>query len=467
MSEPFREPLENVDAAWRHMEDPANLMMVTGIIVLEQPVQISDVHRVVESGLLFYDRFSQRVVDVGARKVPHWENVPELDWDYHLVPVRLPGIDAKREVNEQVDYWMSRGLDFNHPLWQIHLFENVGSGSVLMLRVHHAIADGMALVAVLLSMTASNVEESLHPGPRERPEHHLSSAGNLFRQAGKAIGTASKMTSKLVQGYVDALIHPSKILDLAKIGSEGAATAARMIFRQSDPATKFKGELGVAKRAVWSKPIPLDEVKRVRRVTGSTVNDVLLAAMSGALRRYLIDNGEQIDGRDIHAAVPVNLRDPRKRTKLGNEFGVVFLCLPIGIEDPLERIFEVRARMERIKKSPEAIISFAMLRAVGMTPVDIQRLIVNVFGAKTTAVMTNVPGPKEHLYLAGSRIESLMFWVPQSGRVGLGVSILSYAGQVRLGLATDRGLVNDPESIIEAFYAEWDTMKRLYEAVQE
>jgi len=108
-----------------------------------------------------------------------------------------------------------------------------------------------------------------------------------------------------------------------------------------------------------------------------------------------------------------------------------------------------------------------MLKAVGATPADVQKVVVNVFGAKSTAVMTNVPGPREPLYLIGRRIDNIMFWVPQSGRVGLGVSILSYAGFVRLGVVTDEGLVNDPDQIIEGFYEELDDMMQLVRNIRE
>ncbi len=467
MSNPKGEPLTNVDAAWYHMEDPANLMMVSGIIVLKDPVAIDTIQSVIERGLLSFDRFQQRVVEVGVMKTPHWQDVDQIDWAYHLVPVRLPGQGSREDLNAQVNAYMSQGLDFSQPLWQIHFFENVGQGSVLLLRVHHCIADGMALVSVLLSMTANSATSSLASGRSiDRSVHYVSAIGQLFRQTSNALGKASKVTGKLIKGYVNTIIHPSRILDFAKIGSEGAATTAKLLFRQQDPTTSFKGELGIEKRAAWSRPVSLDRVKTIRRVTGSTVNDVLLAAMSGALRRYLVSRGDDVTGLDFHAAVPVNLRDGGHEITLGNQFGLVFLCLPIGIEDPLERIFEVRARMESLKNSPEAIVSFGLLKAVGMTPVDIQRAIVNTFGIKTTCVMTNVPGPKEKLFLAGSQLESMMFWVPLSGRVGLGVSILSYAGEVRLGIATDAGLVPDPESIIDAFHLELADMWRLYEDVE-
>ena len=136
----------------------------------------------------------------------------------------------------------------------------------------------------------------------------------------------------------------------------------------------------------------------------------------------------------------------------------MFLALPIGIADPGQRLSELKKRMDAIKKSSEPMVIYGLLNAVGITGPKIESLALKLFGSKATAVMTNVPGPREEIYLAGKAMRSMMFWVPQSAKLGLGVSILSYAGQVRLGVATDAGLAPDPETIIEAFQEEMAAM---------
>jgi WS/DGAT/MGAT family acyltransferase len=210
----------------------------------------------------------------------------------------------------------------------------------------------------------------------------------------------------------------------------------------------------VAKRVAWSRPLPLSEVKVIRKSLGGTVNDVLIASTAGGLRRYLEEKGEAIEGVNVTAIVPVNRRKPEEMTELGNKFGLVFLSLPVGIENPRDRLIEVRKRMDAIKDSPEANVTLDVLNILGMVPQSAQETFVGIIGARATAVLTNVPGPPIPLYMAGQRIEGVMFWVPQSGRLGMGISILSYAGNVYLGLATDAALVPDPEAIIERFYEE-------------
>ncbi|HVR06959.1 MAG TPA: WS/DGAT domain-containing protein, partial [Thermoanaerobaculia bacterium] len=229
----------------------------------------------------------------------------------------------------------------------------------------------------------------------------------------------------------------------------------------ADPKTPFKGPLGVPKRVAWSEPLALDQVKEIGRALGGTVNDVLVTAAAGGLRRYLAHRGETRRRLDIRAAMPVNLRPLGRMSQLGNHFGLVFLSLPLGIGDPLARLAELRRRSAALRRSAEAPVVLLILRAIGRVPLAVQRLVVRIFATKATLVMTNVPGPNRTLYLAGKAIRDIFFWVPQSGRVGLGVSILSYRGTVRLGVGTDAGLVPDPEAIVSGFHAELDELLRL------
>ena len=221
----------------------------------------------------------------------------------------------------------------------------------------------------------------------------------------------------------------------------------------------------MGKRAAWSQPIPLADVKRVGKLIGGTVNDVLLTTMAGALRGYLIGRGEEVDGKDIRAMIPVNLRPPEEAFKLGNHFGLVVLALPIGLADPIDRLLALKARMDDLKNSPEALVGFTILNAMGLAPTEIESLGVQFFASKATAVMTNVPGPQKRLYFAGAPIENLMFWVPQSGRMGMGVSIFSYAGNVHVGLITDAGLVPNPEEIIAGYHEEFARLQTLADEV--
>jgi len=454
------ERLSSVDTAWLRMEDPTNLMMVTGVLVFDQPLSFARLRQTIEQRLLGFDRFHQQVVD--ATGTPHWQDDPHFTLGAHLHRIALPAPHDQAALQELVSTLMSTPLDLTKSPWQFHLIEEYGAGCVLLTRLHHCIADGIALMRVLLSLTDETAEPPM-------PAHATASARDSRAPNAGPIAAANatvRAAEKLLDNGIETLLEPTRLAHAAWFGASSAVTLSRLLLMSPDPQTPVKGKLGVSKRAAWSAPIALDAVKAIGRAVDGTVNDVLLAAVTGALRRYLLGRGELVDGLEVRAAVPVNLRAPNEPPTLGNRFGLIFLSLPIGADDPLDRLYDLKQRMEAIKDSPEALVTFGVLQAMGLMTNQLQNVGVSLFGSKATAVMTNVPGPRETIYLAGTPVRELMFWVPQSGRLGLGVSILSYAGQVRLGVATDEGLIPDPDAIIGAFQAEFELLMRLAPKMQ-
>ncbi len=208
----------------------------------------------------------------------------------------------------------------------------------------------------------------------------------------------------------------------------------------------------------WAEPLNLEEVKAVGRACDCTVNDVLMAAASGALRGYMLERGAALDGITLRATVPVNLRPLEHAKKLGNHFGLVFLDLPVGEPNPVRRLEYVAACMNQLKHSRQAIVAFGLLAALGMAPTALQGIALEMFSRKATAVATNVPGPQQPLYMAGCLLEEMMFWVPQTGSIGVGISILSYNGRVHFGLIADARLIPDPDAVIRRFGPEFDKL---------
>ena len=452
-------PLSPVDTTWLRMEEPTNLMMISGIFMFDELLDFDTLATVVENRLLRYDRFRQRVVQPQFRlRPPYWEMDPNFDLSFHLRRIALPAPGDQAALQELVNDMMSTPLDMSKPLWQFHLVENYGAGCALLCRLHHSIADGIALMKLLLAMT----DEEADP-----PESTQQPAASAARRGPAPLGSSLRLASKLYKTGRGVLGHPEQVSDAAKFGVGSVASLANLLLLSPDPKTRFKGKLGIRKRSAWSRPIDLADVKAIGRVTGGTVNDVLLTAASGALGRYLRGNGEPVAGLKIRAVVPVNLRPLDGAPTLGNKFGIVFLTLPVGIADPLERLFELKRGMDGIKGSQEALVAFGILNAIGLASNGIEDLVVDIFEKKATAVMTNVPGPGEIRYFAGKPVRGLMFWVPQSGRLGLGLSILSYAGEVLIGIAADAGLTPDPEAIVEAFHEEFESMMDLVRVARE
>lgn len=247
------------------------------------------------------------------------------------------------------------------------------------------------------------------------------------------------------------------------ISLTSAAILAKLLLTPSDNDSVFKGNLGAHKRVVWSEPIELEKVKRTGRAAGATVNDVLVAAVAGALRRYMLEHGDTRPV-NIRAMVPVNLRQADEATdNLGNQFALVYLVLPLEMEHSVDRLRDVKRQMDVLKLSPEPLIVYELLNFIGMAPGALADVATTWFSSKASVVLTNVPGPRQAIYFAGQPVQRLMFWVPQSGRIGLGISIISYRGEVTLGVMVDEGLVAEPEQLIMAFAAEFDTMAAAFE----
>ena len=460
------EPMASVDAAWLHMENPTNLMVVTGLMLFDEPLEFERLKATLKQRLLRFERFRQRVVEPAlSLGGPRWETDPNFDISAHVHHLALPAPGDQAALQNLVSDIMSTPLDFSKPLWHYYLIEGYGRGCAVLARLHHCIADGIALGQVLLEMTDPCPEPPAPAQPSTAP-HARDPLAQLFGPITAAVDTTLHVADALLHEGAELLSRPEHALELAKLGVDGAAALGKLLLIGPDSPTLFKGQLGVSKRAAWSTPIALQDVKAIGRITGTTINDVLLTAVAGALRRYLQGRGQPVEGIGIRALVPVNLRPPDAPLQLGNRFGLVFADLPIGVADSFERLLCFKQQMAAIKDSPEAVIAFGILTAVGLVPSGIEHLVVELFGSKATAIMSNVPGPREPLYVAGKRLRHIMFWVPQSGCLGLGVSILSYAGEVCVGITTDAGLAPDPEAIVAAFQAEFDELMDLVRLVR-
>ena len=453
-----REPMSKVDTAWLRMERPTNLMMITGVMMLAERLDVERFKRMLNERFLAFRRFRQKAVDGAAGAF--WEIDEDFDLDWHVRVTALPGKAGQLELQRLCSQLASTPLDYSKPRWQFHVVEKFGGGSALITRIHHCYADGVALIQVLLSLT------DVQPTDEDRAElarvwfkeDRGGVVERLIAPARKGISQAMHVGETLIEKGRELLGDPDAIARVAHEGSEIIRELAHALSLPDDPPTPFRGTLGVSKRCAWAEPMPIDEVKIVGRALGCTVNDVLMACAAGALRAYLIEKGHDPDGIDIRATVPVNLRPLEHAKKLGNHFGLVFLTLPIGEANPLRRLERVAENMRELKGSRQAIVAFGLLAALGMSPAALQKPALEMFSRKATAVATNVPGPQMPLYFAGSRIVDQMFWVPQTGSIGMGISILSYNGRVHFGLMTDARLVADPEQVIGHFAGEFEKL---------
>ncbi|MBL0423857.1 wax ester/triacylglycerol synthase family O-acyltransferase [Ramlibacter alkalitolerans] len=450
--------MSKVDTAWLRMDSASNLMMILGVWTLRPGIRWGALCRRVEERLLPYDRFRQRVEEhAGA---PRWVD-HDVDIAQHVVREKLARTKGGAQValQQRIGELAMQPLDPGRPLWQIHLVENYEGGSALIFRIHHCIADGIALIRVTLSLVDGGEPppaNRAHGGGNEAPEWLSETlfkpfAGlvlRMFEAAGDGAARSLALLQQPTRGVKGSL-------DLAHDAWQLVADAAALLLMPDDSPTRLKGRPAGSKRVAWCPPLPLAEVKAIGKALNCSINDVLLSCVAGAIAQYLKSQGDDVAGVEMRAMVPVNLRPPAQSQALGNHFGLAPLVLPVGVENPIERVYAVRQRMDALKGSSQPLLAFAVLALAGLLIKPAQDAIMDLFRSKTTAVMTNVPGPNGQLAFLGSAIEQIMFWVPQSGDIGLGVSILSYGGKVQFGVMADTQLCPDPQAIIEHFAPEF------------
>jgi WS/DGAT/MGAT family acyltransferase len=428
-----------VDVAWLHMDRSTHLTVVTVVLSFATPVDWDRVKELCRERLIeCFPRFSQRVVEsrVPWRRVI-WEDDPRFDIEHHLHRLALPAPGDRTALMELVGDLMATALDHDKPLWDMYLVDGYGSGCAIVCRTHHCIADGIALSGALMSLTDATPDSTARAAPCPLTADHIVGEGNGGAARGGSLG------------------------GLRRAASGVAPVLARSLLASSDTRSVLKGRLGIAQRAASTGLIRLDNVRRAAHATGTTVNDLVVSAVTAAMRAYLLERGSPVDA--LRAAVPLNLRplkEPIPR-EMGNKFGLGLLTLPLSLDDTEERLGEVHRRMAVIKDSPEGRVSYRILSALGITPLTIERAIIDFWTAKATMVMSNVPGPSDAVFLAGTPLESILAWAPRSGSLPMSVTVFSYNGQISASLAVDARLIPDPERIAAGVEEELGELQRL------
>jgi diacylglycerol O-acyltransferase len=412
------------DTTWSRMDIPANPMVVTAVMLFDEHLDIGRLKDTLQRRLLVFDRFRQRVVH--RRGLHYWEDDTNFNIDFHVQPTRLPLKGDQAELQALVGDLMSTPLDFSRPLWQWYLVENYGSGCAIIIRVHHCVADGVTLVRLMLALSSHQ--------PKPTPELKSDKA-----PAAQSLNRAPK---------------PSEWLRYIHQGGGFLLALGKQLLIGPDTKTLLRGRPSGQKLAAWSSPISLRNLKDIGHNLGGHLNDIILTAIAGALGNYLKTHGAVCSDVDIRLLIPVNLRPFRDKIELGNRFAVTFLKLPLGIEDPIQRLGKIKQNMDTIKTSQEALANFAVINLLGLVPDIFRKLALRFFALKATAVMTNVIGPEQPVCIAGKPVRDVMFWVPQTGNVGMGISVLSYAGRVILGVTSDARVVSDPQVIVAGIHQE-------------
>ena len=449
------EPMTGADAAWLHMDRPTNRMIVNMVCWFEGQADWDAVQAALrERWVEVYPRFRQRVQEpalpLSLVTAPQWVDDPGFRFEDHLRHEELPAPGDETALHDYVERHIADPLPPGRPLWEVHLIDGYQAGSALLLRASHAIGDGTALMHALLALSDAA------PGREQQ-----GSVALVAPPTDEAVGPSGteavrESASDWVTTFPKALLGQR---EHARAAAARVAPLAKLAVVRQDKPTVLRDTLGTAKRVTWSSPVPLDELRRSAKEDAATVNDLLLAVIAAALGRYLREHGSDVD--EIGAMLPFNLRplDQPMARSLGNKFGLVYPTLPVKPMDRRERVGRVHEVMQRIKLAKQANVVFAWVSSVGRTPAQVENLLIDRYAGMSSVIITNVPGPRQRISIAGTPVAGLLFWVPTSGPVGVGMSLISYAGELTVGIMVDSRLVPDLERLRQLVDEELDEFR--------
>lgn len=475
-----RERMSSVDAAWWRMDRPHNPMVIIGVLRLHQAPTLKALRAVIGERLLANPRFRQRPVHHDGTDC--WEFDVHFKLERHVVRHVLAAPAGDAQLEPLVGLHLTQAFASTHPLWQITLVPMAGGEAAVLVRIHHCYADGLALIRLLVGVSAGDAAASLAagtgpapyaPGPpaAEASSGLLDDLLGLLAEAVRAVGGGLQGARTPEQApetdgpEADLRVHAARY---ARVAVALGAEVVRLAEMPDESATPFKGKPGPVKCIAWSDTLPADQARQVARTFGCSINAVLLSCVAGALGAQLRSLGTDPRKVEIRVLLPSPLRSARRASaQSGNHFGLVNLALPLGITNPVARAWEVHRRIEALAGTRQALLMHLLLGVVGLLPSDLQNRALDMLAGKATAVITTVPGPPAARYLAGSRIDDIMFWVPQAGDIGIGISIMSYDGRFRIGLMSDSALLPQPRQVLDRALAEFARLLPLAQVMAE
>jgi WS/DGAT/MGAT family acyltransferase len=450
-----------LDAAFYHLERMGQLLHVGGVYTVDGTLDFERLVRDVSARLHLIPRYTERVVPVPFNLAnPTWEPDPRFSIRHHVLRHRLrtPGDDA--QLVKLVSRLFAEPLHRGRPLWELHQIDgHQGERSVLFAKVHHCMIDGVSgvqLLGVLFDPSPNPPPVPPPDAPREAPP--LPSAST---QLVRGLEEGIRRGVERVRALGALVRHPARALAELGQASEAIGTAARLAL-SSPPPTPWNGHVSVLRQLAWVT-FSLNEVKAIKNRLGGTVNDVVLAAVTSALRDYLEEHGVNPDRTELRAMCPVNVRAADEHLRLGNRVSMMIAPLPVGIFDPHERFRQVRTAMARAKAGGEAAQMSRLVSLMELLPPPLQKPLgwLQVQAAPINTVCTNVPGPPVSLYVQGQRLQMLVPVVPLAQGVGLAFAILSYADTLTVGITCDPALVPDVDRLPPMLASGLETLRRL------
>lgn len=432
-----------LDASFLHIEDEVTHMHIGSVGIFEGPAPApEEVPRAIAARLPLVPRYRQRVrfvpLTLGR---PVWVDDPHFNLDYHVRRTALPAPGGDQELRNLVGRVMSQQLDRSKPLWEMWVAEGLGAGRwAVISKVHHCMVDGVSATDLLSVLLESHRESTEVSGDTWDPQPEPSPVALL----GHALMERAVSPYEGVRTALAAMRGPRRLArELLETG-RGFSNFRQLLVPGS--STSLNGPIGPHRRWDWARA-RLTDVKQIREAHGGTVNDVVLAAIAGGFRVLLLARGEDVEQRTVRTLVPVSVRAQHERGTYNNKVSAMFAELPVGIDDPIERLASVRAQMQELKASGQAVAAARLTALGGFAPAMLLalggRVGTRIPQRALNTVTTNVPGPQHPLYLAGRRMLEAFPFVPLGGSVRVGIAIFSYDGNINFGVTGDRDTAGD------------------------
>jgi WS/DGAT/MGAT family acyltransferase len=430
------EQLSALDESFLHLETQYSQMHIGSVAIFEgPPPPYDDLLNMVDAKLGLVPRYRQKIrfvpLNIGR---PRWVDDPHFQLRYHLRHTALPSPGSEEQLRNLVGRVMAQRLDRARPLWEMWIAEGLKEGRwALISKVHHCMVDGVAgsdLLTVVLDK-----EREAEPPPQS--DWHPRPEPNTVELLGRGVMEAASPAG-LVRTAQDAVRAPGLYANRALEAAEGLVSM-RGLMRRTPPFS-INGPIGPHRRWAWART-RLSDVKAVRGPLGGTVNDIVLTVITNGFRSLLLSRGEQVDDRVIRTLVPVSVRTEDARGTPDNRVSAMFAELPIGIEDPLERLDSIRRQMAQLKEAKGAVAGEVLTSLSGFAPPMLlalgERAAAHLGQRNVNTVTTNVPGPQYALYAVGRRMLEAFPYVPLGGNVRVGVAIFSYDGGLNFGVTGD------------------------------
>jgi WS/DGAT/MGAT family acyltransferase len=418
-------------------EDQHTSMAIASIAVFEGPPPTHVEFLAYLAGRLpLVPRYRQKLRTVPFRLGPPvWADDPHFDLGYHVRRVALPAPGGDQQLAELMARVMSQRLDRERPLWEYWVIEGLAQGRwALISKVHHCMVDGVSgtdLYRVIFDF-------SPEPSPPAADDRAAAAEPSPFELAAQAALRNAALPARDALALASAAFHPGNAIQQATDTVRAMAKLTPALRPAAE--SSLSGPIGKGRRYTWARA-SLDDVKKIKRELGGTVNDVVLAAISGGFRELLLARGEQPGPHMVRSLVPVSVRAPGEESIYDNQVSAVLADLPVHIADPAERLAAVQAELEALKASKEAMAGEALARLgrYSLYPVASwwTRLAFRLPQREVVTVTTNVPGPGQPLYGMGRRLLEIIPYVPIATTVRTGISIFSYDGNLTFGVTGD------------------------------